>query len=450
MKSIIISAMLNNSAKTTFVLGLLEYLKKENKAALGFKIGPDFIDPLFHEAITGIKSHNLDSFFLEKNLLLDYYQKISTGYEFVIIEGIMGLLDGLPGGKASTDEVASILDIPVLLLVESNPSARSMAAMIDGIIRNSMSRIRGIVVTKSESEELFQIQKKEISSLTGIDFIKRFPFEESIYIPSPSTGMYNDFSIIRNVASRSALLINQYIDIESFFDLFCSKDSADKTTTKKEIHDTQGIMSKSEKKEPTQKKRKIAAVSHDHAFLFHYSANLEWLEKKGYTIVFFSPLHDKKAPDASLYYLTGGYPETFSNQLSNNKYMLNFFREVCEEGKKYIIAEGGGFMYLTTSIDKYPMVGFIKGRTKTTNKIQGCCGYQTIQILQNCFFPAGTHLKGHECHFCFTELEEQQNAFAITKASDQESLESGIIKKKVLASYSHLFFPSIEEDIEIG
>ena len=414
--------MLTNSGKTTFTLGLLQYLKGEGKKLCSFKVGPDFIDPIYHEKILNKKSSSLDSYFLNSKELKKHFYEESKDSDYVIIEGVMGLLDGLKDGRGSTDSVGSTLKIPILLLVESMPSIKTMAAIIDGVISHSKSKVIGIIITKSKSETVFKMQKEEIKKITGIKYIERFEYNEELKIPSKHLGLDTDFSNIQDISLKTLEQIKN-MNIKSIF-------------TEVEVSYSSKSLIK--------KKKKSIAISKDKAFLFYYPENIKWLKKEGFEIKYFSPIEDKKLPKADVYYFTGGYPELYAKELNENKSMLKDVYEKCDSGIK-IIAECGGFMYLSDEIDGYEMVGFIKSKTFMSKKVQGRFGYEKIKVLKDCFFKKNTTIKGHEFHYSYMNLNEKENALEVMKVSNTKVYKIGIIKKQVLASYTHFYFPSILE-----
>lgn len=429
IKKVSVNAMTTSSGKTTFTLGLLQLLSEKGKVR-PFKIGPDFIDPMFHTAVTGTRSVNLDSFFEDKISLKKRFSDNAVEYDYAIMEGVMGHLDGLKDGKASSDEVAGITETPVTLLVEEIPSVRTMAAMIDGVIRNSRSEIKSVIITKSKSQKLFEMQKSEIESLTGIKVAGRLPYSEELEIPSRHLGLNTDMSIlndsIRSISAHCSKLIAENIDVDSLFEDF----EIDSSVTNKSS--LKGI--------------KKAAVSRDEAFCFCYDANIEWLKDKGYEIIYFSPLHDKYPPDADLYYLCGGYPELFLHQINDNSSMRKSMLEICENGIN-VIAECGGYMYLCQNIENVPMVGFFGGDAKIGNRMNRRFGYENITILENCFFQKGTILKGHEFHYGYIENLREENALKIVKASNESTFLSGEMRNNVLGSFTHFYFPSCKGEL---
>ena len=427
-----VSAMTTNSGKTTFTLGLLSLLQKRGNIC-SFKVGPDFIDPMFHSVVLNqnrVKAdvqsatYNLDSFFETEKALKQRFSKAAQNTDFAIIEGVMGHLDGLKAGKASTDEVAAFTQTPVTLLVEEKPSIRTLAAMIDGVIKNSQSTINAIIITKSKSERLFQMQKKEIELLTGTAVAGRLPYDEALQIPSRHLGLNTDMIRLKDelltIAENCSQLISDNVDLKKI------SHQMNLTRTEQTLNET--------------KKTKIAAISRDEAFCFMYRANLEWLETMGYKIVYFSPMRDKQFPQADFYYLCGGYPEIYLDELSKNKTMLKAIKEVCASSIP-VLAECGGFMYLHESIEGKPMVGFLKGEAKIGTRMNRRFGYERI-TLQDPFIFDSNQLRGHEFHYGYIENGSEEAGITIEKASNAIAFKSGHYKNNTLGSFSHLYFQS--------
>ncbi|MEA1883119.1 MAG: cobyrinate a,c-diamide synthase [Thermotogota bacterium] len=433
-----IGAMTTGSGKTTFTLGLLSLLQKKGTVS-SFKIGPDFIDPLFHRAIleqhqhsmfsrTGDKPvlYNLDSFFEEPLALKKMFSSGVDNSDFVIIEGVMGHLDGVIQSKASTDEVAAIIQAPVVLLVREIPSVSTLAAMIEGVIRNAASNIRSIVITCSTSEKLFQMQKKAIETLTGITVAGRLPFDKQLIIPSRHLGLDTDVlklqSSLQQLAEKCGQLILRHVDVQA-----CFSDVEITKTNESEI-----------------KPVKTAAVSQDEAFCFLYQTNVEWLEKQGYTIEYFSPLHDKHLPKAEFYYFCGGYPEIYRKSLAINQSMLKDVYKVCLSPIP-VLAECGGYMYLHEQIEDCKMVGFLKGHAKIANRMQGHFGYEYLTLPDDFLVKGANRLKGHEFHYAYIQDGERETGIQVVKASNNQHFTSGIYKNNTLGSFAHLYFHSFLE-----
>ena len=60
---IMLAAPSSGSGKTLITCGILQALVNRGFRVASFKCGPDYIDPMFHSRVIGVKSGNLDTFF---------------------------------------------------------------------------------------------------------------------------------------------------------------------------------------------------------------------------------------------------------------------------------------------------------------------------------------------------------------------------------------------------
>ncbi|HOT30614.1 MAG TPA: cobyrinate a,c-diamide synthase [Petrotogaceae bacterium] len=415
-KVFFVTSLFTSSGKTLFTLGLLNSLKE---SVVSFKTGPDFIDPLFHKKITGKKGYNLDSFFLDGPELKKHFLTAAAGYPNIVIEGAMGVLDGIKKGYASCDDVADQLGLPVILLIESYPSIHTMGAVIKGVMSSMKSSVSAVIITKSKSQKLFDLQKEDILNSTGIEKIFRFPYDEALTVKSRHLGLDTSCNEIVKIAESSARIIKENMDLSCL------------CTEIPELPQT--IL-------PESTCKKTVAIASDEAFLFLYRENIEFFQKCGYRPVFFSPIKDSIPPDADMYYLPGGYPELYAKQLSANKPMLRSLYELCTS-EKPVLAECGGFMYLGKSIQEYPMVGFFDVSSSMKPSMQGNFGYQNIKIKNS-----DHTYKGHEFHYAQMSYGEKPNALKITMESSKKTSVEGLLKQKTLGSFTHFYFRSSKKD----
>lgn len=420
IKSFFITSLFTGSGKTTFTLGLL-YLLKNN--VISFKTGPDFLDPILHEKTVGKKSYNLDSFFLNEKELREHFYNIceKNKSDNIVIEGAMGLLDGVRKSEASCDDIASKLKMPVILLVESYPTIHTIGSIIKGIQNSAKSQIKAVIITKSKSQKMFDLQKEDIINETGINNVYRFPYDENMKIEGRYLGLNIHENKILEVSKNAAELIKNFVDVEEIgFEIEREKLSFSK--------------------KDSFKNRKKIAISKDEAFSFLYEDNLDYFEEKLIDVIYFSPIHDKIIPEADFYYFTGGYPELFLKELSQNQKMLKSVKELCFSSKP-VIAECGGFMYLSNSINDYNMVGFFNCESFMKKKMYNIFGYQNIYSNFSDFY-----IKGHEFHYSDMIYNEEKNAFNIIMESSRKKLLEGILKHKTLGSYSHLYLKSNQKE----
>ena len=151
--SFLISAPTSGSGKTTIARGLMALCVKKGMTVQPFKCGPDYIDTKFHAAVCGRPSINLDTFMAPKEHVKELFAKYGKDADVCIVEGMMGLFDGYDRDKGSSAEIASVLDIPVVLVVDAKSAAYSTAALLSGFIHfREDVRIAGVIFNKVGSE----------------------------------------------------------------------------------------------------------------------------------------------------------------------------------------------------------------------------------------------------------------------------------------------------------
>ena len=115
---IMIAAPKSGSGKTMITCALLQALKNRGEQVFACKCGPDYIDPMFHEKVLGISSRNLDTFFTDERMTRVLLQKDKEESSLVVMEGVMGLFDGLGGirEEGSSYHLAKITKTPIVLV----------------------------------------------------------------------------------------------------------------------------------------------------------------------------------------------------------------------------------------------------------------------------------------------------------------------------------------------
>src|SRR5919109_3975926 len=134
VRRIVIAGVTSGVGKTTVAVAIMNALRKKGLQVQPFKVGPDFIDPSYHTFATMRQSRNLDVWMMGKQGVLDCFASACQDADVAVIEGVMGLFDGMSGRDdfASTAHVAKILDAPVILVIDSGKAARSIAAIALG------------------------------------------------------------------------------------------------------------------------------------------------------------------------------------------------------------------------------------------------------------------------------------------------------------------------------
>lgn len=441
MKKIMIAAASSGSGKTTITLGLLQLLQEQGLKVQPYKVGPDYVDTEYHTRITGTASRNLDMFLIEDPLRLRYlFKKEASKADICVIEGVMGLFDGLGSDKdcCSSAGVAKLLDCPVLLVVNGQSASTSVAALVKGFAEFDPDlKLCGVVINKVASENHYQLIKKAVERYTSIPVIGYLQRNQAVELPSRQLGLVPDREI-ENVLTKIdqvAKAMAQTLDIPSLL-----ANLPDET-----IHFSPECY--------PQYPDLTVAYALDEAFHFYYQDNLELLAAYGVKLVNFSPLKDSQLPAADLYYFGGGYPEEFAEGLAANLSMRAHVKEKHAAGA-FILAECGGLMYLGSSLryqnQTYPMVGIFSGTSEMTSRLKRF-GYCYGELLQDTLLGKKGHLvAGHEFHHSQFETTEP-TVMTMTKQRDGEIVSTwpgGYQKKNTFASYLHLHFYQQKEFLQ--
>lgn len=193
MKSqFLIAAPMSGSGKTTVARGLMALLKEKGYRVQPFKCGPDYIDTKFHEAVCGRPSINLDTFMASAEHVRELYNRYGSDADVCVVEGMMGLFDGYDREKGSTYEIARVLDIPVVLVVDARSAAYSTAALLTGFMgfRKDV-RIAGVIFNKVGSEKHVGMLREVCEDL-GIECFGYLPKNAALEQSSRYLGL--DFS----------------------------------------------------------------------------------------------------------------------------------------------------------------------------------------------------------------------------------------------------------------
>lgn len=417
---VLIGAATSGSGKTTFTLGLLRLLRNRGLNVQPFKCGPDYIDTKHHAMASGREAVNLDTFMASPEHVQQLYARYGAECDACVTEGVMGLFDGYDKMRGSSAEIAGLIGIPVILVLNAKATAYSVAPVLYGFKHfNPEIRVVGAVFNFVASEAHYAYLRDACEDV-GIEALGYIPKDERIVIPSRHLGLSIDENFcFDEFADQVADVIAKTVNIDRLIEL-CTMD----------FPEVQGNEGKS------QKWRKIA-VARDEAFNFMYRENIEALKREG-EVVFFSPLYDTVLPDADLIYLPGGYPELFLPELSKNEEMKQALREYCEADGK-LLAECGGMMYLCESITGtdgivYPMVGVLRqGATMEQMKLK--LGYREV-------VSDGKMIRGHEFHY--SRVNPGNGIFAfewkVYNAKGGE-VDTPIYRyKNVIASYVHFYW----------
>jgi cobyrinic acid a,c-diamide synthase len=432
---IIIAGVTSGVGKTTVALGIMHAFRKRGLRVQPFKVGPDFIDPSYHSVITKRSSRNLDVWMMGSQGVLDSFGAACENADIAVIEGVMGLFDGMSGKTdfASTAHVAKILDAPVVLVVDASKGARSIAAIILGFLHfDRKLRIVAVILNNVAGERHAKYVTDALAGIVKIPVAGILYRNSDIKMEERHLGLVPALEL-RETKKRQAMLrtarqISESINVNRILSLCSTGPLPD---------------ARNQSKQPA---RVRIAVALDESFNFYYTDNLIALKRSGAQLVFFSPLREQKLPSSvSGIMLGGGFPEVLADRLENNRSMLRSIRKAVDEGMP-IYGECGGLMYLTRSINGYngekkarKMAGVIEADTLMTGKLM--LNYTDAECEGPLF--GKTHLRGHEFHYSSIEniARDSRFAYSMKKGNGVTGNQDGfIINDNGLAAYMHLHF----------
>ncbi|MBQ8012776.1 MAG: cobyrinate a,c-diamide synthase [Treponema sp.] len=501
-----IAAPASGSGKTTLTCALLRLLQIRGKRPVSFKCGPDFIDPMFHEQVLGVPSTNLDSFFVDEDEVRSIFaetiltQSGASGEkqaDFAVIEGVMGLFDGLAGKslKASSYDIARITNTPILLCLDTSGMSRSIVPLIKGFLDYDRLQsggcgklIKGIFlnkVTKGSFQLLKSLIEEECAGY-GVKVIGYLPKDSELTWESRHLGLFLPGEI-RNLTrqiQKTAEILTETVDFTELEKLSSSCGDFKGLALRAQLF---GRLTKNSPCEflpciavpfptlgegvapnevgakgetsPIPNPALKIAVARDEAFCFYYRENLRLLEEAGAELLYFSPLHDKSLPSGvGGILLGGGYPELYASSLQANESMRASIKAAVKNGIS-VLAECGGFMYLQEKLTdrdgvSYEMCGAIKGECAYTGKLVRF-GYgefwakaQTnaqvkAQTKEGLGLGGNFSIKGHEFHYF--DSTNNGSAFTAKKPLSSRTWDCMIFTPKMLAGFPHLYYRSNPE-----
>jgi len=430
---VIVAAPASGSGKTTVTLALLRALRGRGMDVGSFKVGPDYIDPVFHARASGRICPNLDSWAMRIETLSGLGDQISTGVDLVIGEGVMGLFDGTLVGQGSTGDLASLFDMPVVLVVDAGRMGASAAALVQGFINHREDvEVAGIIFNRVASEVHADLLKRACDDHFSQPVIGCLPTDARLEMPSRHLGLVqaDEKPSLEGFLDEAAGIIAEHLDLDQF----------------QRLARPFGLGLYGPPPCPLRPLGQRIAVAEDLAFAFTYPAMLEGWRHAGAEVTTFSPLADEPPPeDADAVYLPGGYPELHAGTLAANANFLNGLRGAASRSA-FVYGECGGFMVLgETLIDKegngHQMAGLLPISTSFA-KPKRHLGYRSLTLQQSCpLGPAGTTFRGHEFHYSSVEgvdLEKAQSLYGAKDARGQSKGMQGLLAGSVAGSFMHV------------
>ncbi len=418
-KAVVIAAPASGSGKTLVTLGLLRALRNRGIRVSSAKVGPDYIDPRFHEAASGRLCFNLDPWAMGRSYITALLAALAQGSDLIIIEGVMGLFDGPEGARGSTADLAEDLGLPVLLVVDAGHQSQSIAALVHGFATfRPAVKLAGVIINRVASDRHEAILRHAL----GRQVIGALRRNDSLALPSRHLGLVQaeEHQELENFIETAASAVARGTNLNQLLTIAAQVP---------DVSVIRGFL-------PPLGQR--LAVARDEAFAFAYPHLLHGWQEAGAEILPFSPLADEAPPpDADAIFLPGGYPELHAGRLAANSAFLAGLRSA--QGPIY--GECGGFMVLGEGlIDKdgnaHAMAGLLPLTTSfATRKLS--LGYRQLKPLPGA--PWTAILRGHEFHYSTIAAEgTADRLFAASDAAGSDLGAIGLRRGKNMGSYAHV------------
>ena len=447
----LIAAPTSGSGKTTVSRGLMVLFVKKGLKVQPFKCGPDYIDTKYHEAVCGRPSINLDTFMAFPEHVGGLYARYSADADVAVVEGMMGMYDGYDRDRGSSAEVARLLGIPVVLVVDAKSAAYSMAPLLSGFINFRPDiRIAGVIFNRVGSLRHYRMLQEVCEDL-NVTCLGYLPKQKELEQESRHLGL--DFSRSKETEGLDMLagLLEEHVDWELLL-----------STTGLPLP-AAAVEEKPVLSEPG--KLHISVARNEESFSFLYAEHLDILRRMG-TVTFFNPEQDRAIPqETDLLYLPGGYPENRLEELAGARLARESIRSYIEAGGR-TLAECGGMIYLSQSV-------LSDGDTDggSAGSCVGNIGNEMVGVLPfsitnerkrrkltlgyRQFDYNGWRLKGHEFHytqFAVPETDGKEGGACSLPLSIAQvyNAKGGKVTtpvfryKNLIASYTHLYWGEVD------
>jgi cobyrinic acid a,c-diamide synthase len=433
---IVIAGLAGSAGKTLVSAGLIRAWRRRGLEVAPFKKGPDYIDPAWLGAAAGRAAKSLDTFLMPRESIIDALA-CAGGADIAVVEGNRGVFDGLDAeGTHSTAELAKRIRAPLVLVVDTSKSTRTVAALVLGCLAlDPALPLAGVILNRVGSSRQERIIREAIARATRVPVLGAIPRLSFDALPSRHLGlvMPAEREDRERVLEAMANAIELGVDVESLRFL---AEEAPRLPLPVTVRG---------KRPPAEPPVQIGILKDD-AFSFYYPENLAALEAHGAQLVPISPLLDAELPAIDALYAGGGYPEEHAAQLTANTQFRTVLAARIAAGLP-VWAECGGLMYLASAIrcrgERYPMIGALPVEIEQTERPQGHGYVEACVDGDNPFFPRGAQLRGHEFHYSrlLDDSAPLPTALALQSGVGVGGGRDGIVVGRVFASYLHVFAP---------
>ena len=407
---------MSGSGKTTVARGLMGLYTQKGYTVQPFKCGPDYIDTKFHTAVCHRPSINLDTFMASPEHVRELFHHYGDEADLCIVEGMMGLFDGYDRERGSAYEIARVLDIPVVLVVDARSAAYSMAALLSGFINFRKDiRFAGVIYNKVGSGKHAAMLRQVCEDL-GIECLGCLPKQTELEVGGRYLGLdFSEKAKDEGIGNKVNDMFAEHIAWKRLLDI-----------------STPSPLNTILVPRPLLLEKTLIARNAE-SFSFIYQENIDRLAN----VAFFDPEKDVPLLEGvDLLYLPGGYPEKHLEALVKNEACRMAIKHYAERGGS-IVAECGGMMYLceriVTDDGEYPMCGVLPysiTARKADRRLS--LGYRQLTL-------DGKAYRGHEFHYTQFLGESPDSLVQVYDAKGNPVATPIFRFKNVLASYTHLY-----------
>ncbi|MDW7709562.1 MAG: cobyrinate a,c-diamide synthase [Deferrisomatales bacterium] len=436
----LLAAPHSGAGKTTVTLSLIAAFRARGLRVQPFKAGPDYIDPAHHSLLAGRTSHNLDTWMIPPEANRRIYSAAARDADVSLVEGVMGLFDGVDGRRpeGSSADLAALLGLPVVLVVDARSMARSAAALVHGFATYDPAvRLAGVIWNRVGSPSHCRILDEALADRGLPGSFGVVPREAAAVLPERHLGLVTpeDAGLSAELAPGLARLAEDHLDRDRLL-----------RATARPAPQGEPPDPRSSPRVP----RRRIGVPRDAAFCFYYRENLSLLEDAGAEMVTFRPVEGDGVPEGlDGLYLGGGYPEVHAERLSRNQAFREGVLALHRRGAP-VYAECGGFMVLCEALvdlegSRHPMAGVFPAVARMQDR-RFQLGYREIEVRG---IPRleGLRARGHEFHYSRVEdmPEAVPRAFRCRSARGEVLPDEGYCLGRTLGGYVHLHFASNPE-----
>ena len=432
MAHLLITAANKSSGKTVLTLGICALLRKKGLNVQAFKKGPDYIDPMWLAKATQRNCYNLDFWTQSQQEITSTFTQHSRDADISIIEGNKGLHDGLAtDGSNSNAALAKLLDMPVILVLDTRGTIRGVAPLLLGYQQfDPKVNIAGVILNFVGGSRHATKLTNVLEHYTDVPILGTVQRNSDLELVERYLGLMpsNEDMLAQEKVARITSNIESQIDIDNIL----------------KVSQTASTVSfaKSEDKKTQNANLKIAYAK-DEAFGFYYADDLDEFARRGVQLIPFDTLNDTNLPDTDALFIGGGFPEKRMQQLADNTQLKQKIFNAIDQGLP-TYAECGGLMYLSSSIkfksEKCNMVGIIDADCEMFEKPIGR-GYTLLEKNSNHLWSDNTtnSIPGHEFHYSkLTQISnEYKYAYTVKRGFGIDGNHDGIIYKNLVACYAH-------------